>query len=609
MNRLSAGWAIIFMILGITFAEAQISPGDLTSAHAHLEGISNCTQCHDIGNQVPDQKCLACHDKISTLINEGRGYHSSEEVRSSACIDCHSEHHGRKFDMMRFDQETFEHQKAGYVLEGQHAIIDCRDCHMPDFIEDPELKERKATFLGLDQECLTCHEDQHQGSLSANCASCHDYNAFQPATYFDHDEADFALKGKHLEVDCIECHPIIEKGGQDFQQFAEVAHGDCIDCHEDVHQQHFVSNCTDCHIEEGFERFVGDRKFNHDRTGFTLKGRHRAVDCFSCHQKTSDPLAVFQDQLGVEEQNCVHCHEDVHDGKFGRDCAQCHNEESFVQLNSMDFFNHDLTDFPLVGKHIEVDCKECHTGRYTEALDFAECRACHSDFHEGQFASPPPGPDCASCHQTDGFEYTTYGIREHAETDFPLEGAHLATPCFACHLQEEEWVFVSMSTACVSCHEDMHKEVLDSVYYQPEGCASCHSTEGWASIHFNHDRTQWPLEGSHQTVGCAECHFQYDSEGGLKGQLFAGTATACAECHENIHGAQFAENGITDCTRCHLPNEDWYPELFDHDQTEFPLEGRHAEIDCAACHETLIKEGEERMQFKMESFECIDCHL
>ena len=52
---------------------AQLSPGDLTTAHADLEGMSNCTQCHDLGNKVTNAKCLECHKEIKALITRKEG--------------------------------------------------------------------------------------------------------------------------------------------------------------------------------------------------------------------------------------------------------------------------------------------------------------------------------------------------------------------------------------------------------------------------------------------------------------------------------------------------------------------------------------------------------
>jgi len=157
---------------------AQLSPGDLAAAHTHLEGLSNCTQCHVLGQKVSNDKCLACHTEIKTRIDQQSGYHASSEVRGKDCATCHSDHHGRKFDMVRFDEDYFNHDLAGYPLSGAHRKIDCRQCHTPDLIDDPDLKKRKASFLGLDRDCLSCHEDQHQNTLSNDCAKCHTTDAF-----------------------------------------------------------------------------------------------------------------------------------------------------------------------------------------------------------------------------------------------------------------------------------------------------------------------------------------------------------------------------------------------------------------------------------------------
>ena len=93
---------------------SQISPGDLTTAHAKLEGISNCTKCHVLGEQVQVSKCLDCHKEIKALMDANRGYHSSSEVKGKNCWSCHSEHHGRNFRIVNFKRDGFDHSKAGF---------------------------------------------------------------------------------------------------------------------------------------------------------------------------------------------------------------------------------------------------------------------------------------------------------------------------------------------------------------------------------------------------------------------------------------------------------------------------------------------------------------
>ena len=93
-----------FFLLSSISIFPQISPGDLTNFHSKLEGISNCTKCHILGKQVNDSKCLDCHKEIKELIANGRGYHSSGDVKGKTCCACHSEHHGKNFRIINFNQ-------------------------------------------------------------------------------------------------------------------------------------------------------------------------------------------------------------------------------------------------------------------------------------------------------------------------------------------------------------------------------------------------------------------------------------------------------------------------------------------------------------------------
>lgn len=514
---------------------AQLSPGKLAQDHSHLEGLANCTQCHDLGNAVTNNKCLACHEDIQSLMDQKRGYHNSAEVREKTCVECHSEHHGRKFEMTRFDQDNFNHDLTGYILEGAHdRLEDCKECHQAEYIEDPEIKKRENTFLGLQEKCLSCHEDYHQETLDNDCISCHNFEEWRPAPGFDHDQSNFPLKGAHIDVDCIECHEQTTRNGQDFQVFT-----------------------------------------------------------------------------GMPFENCTDCHEDVHNGKFGQNCLDCHNENSFTDIVPNDNFNHDLTDYPLRGLHQGVECKECHTAEsYTDPIAFQYCRTCHEDYHEGEFKKETSNPDCNECHSIyQDFTFTSYGLEEHNESSFPLEGAHIATPCLACHLdeKEEKWKFIGVGSACIDCHEDIHEEHIDSSYYPAQDCKACHIADNWTEINFDHERTEWPLEGKHEVISCRECHFDESVQPIL--QKFNSLDGDCVECHENVHGDQFLIEGITECTRCHATAENWNANNFDHDKTEFPLEGRHAEVECKACHKEKEYENQiKRVEYKIEKFECADCH-
>ncbi|MBP7450853.1 MAG: hypothetical protein KA817_12525, partial [Flavobacteriales bacterium] len=218
MNSARA-YLLLALSLLMLAVRAQLSPGDLTTAHAELEGMSNCTKCHDLGNKVTNTKCLDCHKEIKALITAQRGYHAGKNVKGKDCFSCHSEHHGRKFEMVRFDEKAFDHALTGYALEGAHKPIDCRKCHMPENIADKDLRSRKGTFLGMEQPCLSCHDDFHQGTMAKDCKQCHGMDAFKPTKNFDHNKTEFKLRGEHIAVDCKQCHKPTMKNGKEFTDF------------------------------------------------------------------------------------------------------------------------------------------------------------------------------------------------------------------------------------------------------------------------------------------------------------------------------------------------------------------------------------------------------
>ncbi len=587
--------------------QGQLSPGDLAAPHAHLEGLSNCTQCHTFGEKVSNAKCLACHDEIQDLLDAGRGYHANPQVRGQDCFRCHSEHHGRNFQMVRLDEASFNHDLTGFELTGAHRRTDCRQCHTPDLIQDPEIRKRADTYLGLGIRCVDCHEDVHQQTLGTDCTACHDTEAFAPAAKFDHQNTDFPLRGRHRNLECTDCHQEETRNGKPFRRFAGIPFQLCSDCHQDPHQNQLGNRCHQCHTEQSFAARDRLPRFPHHTTGFPLRGSHQRVDCFACHTPDPDPLLLFQDHLGTAPNDCAACHDDPHQGRFGNQCTDCHNEDSFRIGGNLTDFDHDLTDFPLEGRHEEVDCRQCHTSEsFTDPLPHQACADCHEDYHRGAFDRPGGTPDCAECHHVQGFAPSLFSPDDHQQTDFPLEGAHLATPCLDCHVQEqEEWNFSFPDTRCIACHEDVHAGQIDPRFYPDSDCRQCHSLESWTSDHhFDHSRTDFPLEGAHAATACADCHTRDDAHPHGR---FQGLSTLCADCHDNPHADQFAIAGVTDCARCH-DFEHWAIPQFDHNQTAFPLEGKHAELDCAACHFETEQDGRSYVLYKTGKTECRDCH-
>ena len=521
--------SVLFIFVAI-MANGQISPGDLSNAHADLEGIMNCTECHILGGKISNDKCLDCHKDLKSRIDQKEGYHASSEVSGKDCATCHSDHHGRNFELIRFNKDDFRHQVTGFELTGKHNQIDCRQCHKPDLITDNELKKNKNTFLGLEQECRACHEDVHQKTLSQDCASCHTTEAFSPPGNFDHNKTKFALRGEHREVACVECHRKEKKNGKDFQRFAD-----------------------------------------------------------------------------IEFQNCTSCHKDVHDNKFGNNCTECHSEVSFRVAGASKNFNHEMTGFKLLGKHTTVDCKQCHTTSFTNPIAHNKCASCHQDYHKKEFAGTQGSPDCAECHTVSGFTNSLYTIEKHNASQFPLEGAHLATPCFSCHKQDTRWSFRKIGERCVDCHNDIHEGYIDEKYYPNQSCENCHSVTMWQENKFNHNLTDFKLTGVHAKEKCMACHGKEDNSIANPYENFKGLSMACASCHNDVHHKQFDRSGVTDCKECHKFDA-WNSMDFDHNKTAFKLDGKHVDVACAACHKETKQDGELFVLYKIRRFKCIDCH-
>jgi len=515
--------------LSTQYATAQISPGELSNTHAYLEGVSNCTKCHTVGNKVTREKCLTCHQIIKTNILARKGYHASKEVTGKQCVACHNEHHGRNFQIIRFDRKTFIHSKTGFVLKGAHARQDCKNCHKSEFITDARLKKKASTFMGLNQRCLTCHEDYHRGKMSSKCTNCHNFESFKKVTGFDHNTTRFPLLGSHRTVACEKCHKTEIVNGKPRQKFR-----------------------------------------------------------------------------GVEFANCTACHRDVHDNKFGQNCKKCHSEESFHAVKGMKTFDHDKTDFKLVGKHDLLACKACHKKSLTAPIRHDHCTSCHADYHHGEFAKKGISPDCNQCHNNNGFTPSAYTIEKHNLTKFKLEGAHLATPCMACHKKQGKWTFSNMGSRCIDCHKNIHKGFMQDKFIANDNCKLCHEVSSWKKVTFDHSKTKFKLDGAHAKILCSECHYAKNDKG-IRVQKFTGLSVECASCHKNSHVGQFDVNGKTDCVKCHT-SESWVKTKFDHNTSRFKLDGAHATVECKECHKEVTDEKGKYIQYKYKSIECAVCH-
>ena len=70
------------------------------------------------------------------------------------------------------------------------------------------------------------------------------------------------------------------------------------------------------------------------------------------------------------------------------------------------------------------------SGDFKKPLVFQKCMDCHKpDPHNGQFAKRPDGGECASCHNVKGWKPSTFTVKEHASSAYPLQGGMRAGMC------------------------------------------------------------------------------------------------------------------------------------------------------------------------------------
>ncbi len=528
--------------------EQLVSPGKLSQPHEKQE--ATCNACHESFKGAQSSKCLDCHKDVNIDVRNKRGFHGrSPDVWGKECKSCHTEHQGRDAKIVRIEQKSFDHRFTDMPLDGGHLRVDCTECHSAG------VKFSKAPL-----DCVGCHkaDEPHKGSLGTACASCHvavDWKTIR----FDHASTRFALKGAHANTDCLACH-----ANEAWKGLATT----CVSCHakDDAHKGKLGRDCAACHTELKWSV----ETFNHARTGFPLAGRHAAVRCETCHTAgVSAPLP--------RECNGCHAKDDVHKGRNGSACADCHAANSWTAIT----FDHRTTRFPLLGGHTKAGCETCHTRPIKEWKPPLSCNGCHvdDDKHKGLL-----GPDCQDCH----VETTWSKVRfEHdRDTKFSLKGRHSLIECAACH--KAPTPVKAPPINCIGCHrdDDPHKRQLG------DGCGQCHNETSWKEkVRFDHDLTEFPLLGKHVKAACKDCHAT---------PAFLDAQTACVSCHQkkDVHAGRFGDN----CASCHNP-VDWTRWRFDHDrQTQYPLTGKHKSVECEGCHKTAVK-GEISL-----STRCVSCH-
>lgn len=455
---------------------AQISPGDLTWAHESIDGLTTCTKCHQLGEGPSAKKCLTCHTGIQSRLEQKLGYHHTlVTIQKKACFSCHSEHAGREFKLIVWPdgQESFDHELTGFNLTGKHAKTNCRDCHNPANL-DSKLKEHDLTvdltrtFLGLGQDCLSCHKDEHRGQLLADCQRCHTGKSWKPATGFNHEFAAFKLTGQHRDLKCGKCHTSLKDKNaprtlrKTYYKFTGLSFNDCSSCHKDKHDNKFGPDCSNCHQTSGWNRVL-TANFDHSKTRFKQVGKHKELKCKKCHTAESKLVALKFEQCGS-------CHSDYHRGQFARredkgKCESCHNEHGFSP-SLFTIADHQEARFTLTGAHLAQPCLFCHKSITDDfgkefvnfTIEERNCQNCHQENHGGQFADSKPVKQCVNCHAQEAWLPVSFD--HDRDCSYPLQGAHKKASCEGCHKK-----LVATNNGLVTQYRSVDKK-----------CESCHTS-------------------------------------------------------------------------------------------------------------------------------------
>ncbi len=526
------------LLLYFAIAFIQISPGELSNAHKELEGLANCFRCHSVGKKVDIEKCLTCHGEIKELIENAHGFHYY--VRYKNCTECHREHFGRNFKIVKFDKDSFNHSNTGFPLLGIHAKLQCSECHNLKFILNEKFKS-KETYLGLNSKCISCHKDEHRGQLNQDCTVCHSFNDWTDArAKFDHNKSRFKLEGAHKNVDCYSCHKkrYDATSRSNYIVFKNIEFSSCSSCHIDFHKGKF-GKCESCHSTSGW-RFI-KVKFNHNLTEYKLEGKHENLNCNKCHNRVKSVKTENDYMLNfkIKYELCTDCHEDYHKGAFsGRkdnDCKFCHSVYGFIPVFFTIERHNRETRFILAEAHSTLPCSDCHISNGKEKFHWDEliCQSCHVDNHGGQFSNTRGRTLCEKCHKTTIWKDLKF---EHNETRFKLIGKHSKVKCDECHNQKINIdgktivKYKGTPMECFSCHRDIHLgQFADSNGFVK--CDRCHNSYGWKELIFDHNRdSKFKLTGAHENVACLKCH---RLESSVKGEFvrFKPTPTRCEDCH------------------------------------------------------------------------------
>ncbi len=549
--------------------EHPLSPEELAEAEIRT---MDCLDCHN----RPSHKYLSPNRTINAAMALGRIDPDLPFIKRQAMEVLEAEYTSEPEALQSIEDRLIDFYRSEFpeVLTQQRDALDAAVATLRQLYSENFFPEMKVDW--------TVYPDHIGHSEFIGCFRCHGSTL---------ETAD----GKRISQDCDLCHTIQTPEAVDV--FAELSN----------HNMELGADCLKCHSYGTWSRA---EKFRHEDARYPLLGLHEKVDCDKCHPQVAPTEMGILRYRGLDYDNCMPCHPDPHEDKFGPNCKECHNESDWKQVPE-DKLDHTKTGYSLIGMHAAVECAKCHkTERWVDPIDHAECTGCHADEHVGQFADRPDRGKCDGCHTVDGFMPARYDLVEHQESRYPLELAHAAVPCNGCHVKTmiegtETAKFDFDERGCQDCHLDSPKAHTADVR-ETMTCQDCHSPLKWKEVIYDHVRTEYPLTDRHLTVSCLGCHTTADAGTPNERVVYRELSTQCYSCHSDTHAGQFPSDS---CEKCHT-TQGWQETLFDHNRDSvFKLEGKHLDVACVNCHiDELTEDGRIVRLFKPIGVECRTCH-
>jgi len=559
----------------------------LLGAHAAVQ----CEDCHKsaaVGQfQGLSTACVSCH--LRDYQKTTNPNHVSEQF-ATTCESCHS------FDSWLGANFNHGAPPINFPLTNGHANVPCASCHVNGNyslqIAPTDCGNSQCHLTTWQQTNNPVHSTAGPAFAVANCASCHTTKGWDSAS-FNHSVTGFTLTGTHASptpTPCASCH---------VSNNYMLNSTDCMGCHLAAWQSTptFGGNVPD-HIKAGFPSTASacttchpitkwaDGRFDHNAFGFPLTNSHALVanggkvaSCTSCHIGNNYSLNIAATDCGnagchltTWQTTNNPAHPKAGAPFAAANCSTCHNT---ITWNTA-IFNHDATGWALTGSHQMapagkvVACTDCHVGNnYTFTAANTDCYGCHMAAWQStatlggnvpnHITAGFPSSQCATCHDT---LLWADGKFDHSATGWPLQGAHVTTPCASCHMGANAFALTSANTDCYGCHQaawlstqTLGGQVPNHIAaLYPTTCLTCHTTwvtTGWLGATLsaaNHTWFRIPHNGSvcsdcHQvstdysTFTCINCHTRATAHRPGMSHPNVGAnwygATTCYNCHKN----------------------------------------------------------------------------